>query len=69
MLIPPPAAAALGDHNAFVLGLEVMDRTALTLCMDNGIPIIVFDMNVSGNIRRVVMGDDIGTLVGMSRTA
>jgi uridylate kinase len=49
---------------ALQLGLEVMDNTALTLCMDNGIPIIVFDMNVEGNIRRVVMGDDIGTLVG-----
>lgn len=49
---------------ALQLGLEVMDNTALTLCMDNGVPIIVFDMNVSGNIRRVVMGEDIGTLVG-----
>jgi uridylate kinase len=36
----------------------------LTLCMDNDIPIIVFDMNASGNIRRVVMGEPIGTLVG-----
>jgi uridylate kinase len=49
---------------ALQLGLEVMDNTALTLCMDNNIPIIVFDMNVPGNIRRVVMGEDIGTLVG-----
>jgi uridylate kinase len=46
------------------LGLEVMDNTALTLCMDNNLPIVVFDMNVPGNIRRVVMGDRIGTLVG-----
>jgi uridylate kinase len=46
------------------LGLEVMDNTALTLCMDNNVPIIVFDMNVPGNIRRVVMGERIGTLVG-----
>jgi uridylate kinase len=51
---------------ALQLGLEVMDNTALTLCMDNNIPIIVFDMNVAGNIRRVVMGEDIGTLVGRS---
>ena len=50
--------------NVLQLGLEVMDNTALTLCMDNDIPIIVFDMNVPGNIRRVVMGDAIGTLVG-----
>jgi uridylate kinase len=45
------------------MGLEVMDNTALTLCMDNGLPIIVFDMNVPGNIRRVVSGEQIGTLV------
>ncbi len=44
-------------------GLQVMDSTALTLCMDNGLPIIVFDMNVPGNIARVVYGDPIGTLV------
>ncbi len=41
-----------------------MDNTALTLCMDNGIPIVVFDMNVAGNIRRVVWGEQIGTYVG-----
>ena len=46
------------------LGLEVMDSTALTLCMDNGLPIIVFDMNVPGNIRRAVYGEPIGTFVG-----
>ena len=40
-----------------------MDNTALTLCMDNGLPIIVFDMNVPGNIGRVVFGEGIGTLV------
>jgi uridylate kinase len=45
------------------MGLEVMDNTALTLCMDNELPIIVFDMNVPGNIRRVVYGEPIGTLV------
>ena len=44
-------------------GLEVMDSTAMTLCMDNELPIIVFDMTVPGNIRRVVFGEPIGTLV------
>ena len=44
-------------------GLEVMDNTALTLCMDNGTPIVVFDLLTPGNIERVVMGDDIGTRV------
>jgi uridylate kinase len=45
-------------------GLQVMDNTALTLCMDNDLPIVVFDMNVPGNIRRAVFGETIGTLVG-----
>ena len=45
-------------------GLEVMDATALTLCMENNIPIIVFDVNVAGNIRRAVWGEPIGTFVG-----
>jgi uridylate kinase len=45
-------------------GLAVMDNTALALCMDNNIPIIVFDMNVPGNIRKVVWGERIGTYVG-----
>ncbi len=48
-------------------GLEVMDNTALTLCMDNALPIIVFDMGVKDNIRRVIWGDDIGTFVGKRR--
>ena len=44
-------------------GIDVMDNTALTLCMDNKLPIIVFDLLKEGNIERVVMGDEIGTLV------
>jgi len=44
--------------------LRIMDATAISLCMDNGIPLIVFDIGVSGNIRRAVMGEPIGTLVG-----
>lgn len=44
-------------------GLRVMDATATSLCMDNGIPIIVFNMLVPGNIRRTVMGEDTGTTV------
>ena len=40
-----------------------MDNTALTLCMDNDLPIVVFNMNVAGNIRRVVFGEAIGTIV------
>ena len=45
-------------------GLGVMDSTAASLCMDNGIPIIVFDLTTPGNILKVVMGDNIGTYVG-----
>lgn len=45
-------------------GLEVMDSTAATLCMDNNIPIIVFDLTKTGNILKAVMGEDIGTYVG-----
>ena len=45
-------------------GLEVMDSTAMALCMDNNLPIIVFDMSVRGNIRRVVDGEAIGSYVG-----
>ena len=44
-------------------GIDVMDNTALTLCMDNKLPIIVFDLLKEGNIERVVRGDEIGTLV------
>ena len=45
-------------------GLGVMDSTAASLCMDNGIPIIVFDLTRSGNILKVVQGQNIGTYVG-----
>jgi uridylate kinase len=44
-------------------GLQVMDAAAIALCMDNGIPIKVFNLRVRGNIERVVCGEDIGSLV------
>jgi uridylate kinase len=40
-----------------------MDMTAFTLCMENNLPIIVFDMNRPGNLKRVVTGDHVGTIV------
>jgi len=43
--------------------LKVMDSTAISLCMDNGMPIVVFNMNQYGNIKRVVLGDRVGTTV------
>jgi len=46
-------------------GLKVMDSTAFTLSQENELPIIVFDMNKSGNLKKVVMGESIGTLVNL----
>jgi uridylate kinase len=44
-------------------GLQVMDSTAISLCMDNQVPIIIFNSSIRGNIRRVIMGEKIGSLV------
>ncbi|MBD2107943.1 MULTISPECIES: UMP kinase [unclassified Nodosilinea] len=46
--------------------LKVMDSTAIALCKDNNIPIMVFDLSVPGNIKRALMGESIGTIVGES---
>jgi uridylate kinase len=48
---------------AYSKGLNVMDMTAFTLCKENNVPIIVFDMNTPGNLARVTSGETIGTLV------
>ncbi len=53
----------LGYLEVLNRGIEVMDNTALTLCMDNDVPIVVFNLLVPGNIERVVLGEKIGTLV------
>lgn len=45
------------------LGLNVMDMTAFTLCMENNLPIIVFDINEADNLRKIIIGEPIGTLV------
>lgn len=44
-------------------GLKVMDSTAISLCMDNHLPIVVFNLNVKGNIKRACFGEKVGTLV------
>ena len=44
--------------------LKVMDRTAITLCIDNRLPIVVFEMGVAGNLVRVLRGEPLGTRVG-----
>jgi uridylate kinase len=50
-------------------GLKVADATAFTLCMDNSLPIVVFDLLVQGNIGRAVRGESIGTLVSSNSVA
>ena len=44
-------------------GLKVMDATAISLCMDNKLPIVVFNLRTAGNVRRVIMGEPVGTTV------
>lgn len=55
------------DHLTFLdvlnKGLKVMDSTAISLCMDNDIPLIVFNMMESGNMKRVILGEKIGTFI------
>jgi uridylate kinase len=61
-----PAAELLAEVSYIEVlnrGLKVMDSTAITLCMDNGLPIVVFDLMADGLIGRILAGDQIGTLV------
>ena len=53
----------LGFEEAIQKNLQFMDQTAIQLCRENGLPIIVFDMNVPGNIQKVVVGEVVGTTV------
>jgi len=53
----------LSFNDAYEQQLKIMDLTAFTLCSQNNLPIIVFDMNTEGNLKRVVLGENIGTLV------
>ncbi|MBL4653363.1 MAG: UMP kinase [Flavobacteriales bacterium] len=50
-------------NEVYEKGLNIMDMTAFTLCNENKLPIIVFDMNKPGNLQRVVLGEQVGTLV------
>lgn len=49
----------------YAKGLNVMDMTAFTLCKENNLPIIVFDMNLPGNLLKLMRGEDVGTLITM----
>jgi uridylate kinase len=53
----------ISHHEALTRNLKVMDSTALSLCMDNHLPIYVFNMNDEANIDRIVSGERVGTLV------
>ena len=60
----PISLPAISRHlKVLEQGLKVMDATAISLCMDNRLPIVVFNLRTAGNLRRVVMGDAVGTLV------
>jgi uridylate kinase len=54
---------AVSHFEVLSRGLQVMDSTAITFCMDNSLPIIVFDVTEAGNIHRALVGEPIGTLV------
>ena len=61
-----PSAEKYGSitfDEAYAKGLNVMDLTAFTLCKENNLPIVVFDMNKKGNLKKIVAGEKIGTLV------
>ena len=53
----------VGWQEALERGLRVMDSTAISLCMDNKLPIIVFNIRVPGNIRRILVGEEVGSVV------
>lgn len=53
----------LSFQEAYEKGLNIMDMTAFTLCQENDLPIIVFDMNKPGNLLKIVQGEEVGTLI------
>jgi uridylate kinase len=53
----------LSFQDAINKGLKIMDTTAFTLCQENKVPIIVFDMNKKGNLAQLVKGEEVGTLI------
>ncbi|WP_194972904.1 UMP kinase [Aquiflexum lacus] len=55
--------STLSFQEAYEKNLNIMDMTAFTLCQENNLPIVVFDMNKPGNLEKIVEGQDIGTLI------
>jgi uridylate kinase len=56
--------ATLSYEKALADNLKIMDSTAFALCKDNKMPIIVFDVNKKGNLTKLVLGEEVGTVVG-----
>jgi uridylate kinase len=56
---------SISFEDVYAKRLKVMDRTAITLCQENHLPIVVFDMGVPGNLLRLLQGEELGTHVGM----
>ena len=50
-------------QEAYEKNLNIMDMTAFTLCQENNLPIIVFDMNEKGNLKKIISGEEVGTLI------
>ena len=70
--IPDAPAVVQGERHityreVLSLGLEVMDTTAISLCMDNKLPIVVFDLTRAGNIKRIVLGEPVGSIVSAEK--
>lgn len=55
--------STLSFQEAYQKNLNIMDMTAFTLCQENNLPIVVFDMNKSGNLEKIIAGEEIGTLI------
>ena len=54
----------IGHMDVITKGLKVMDATAITFCMDKNLPIVVFDLLARGNVKSILRGESVGTLVG-----
>jgi len=61
--------ANISFKDVFEKGLNVMDMTAFTLCKENNLPIVVFNMNTPGNLKRLIEGEQVGSLVSMDEIA
>ena len=64
LILKDPSATRyddIGFNEVYEKGLKVMDMTAFTLCNENDLPIVVFDMNKEGNLQKIIDGEKVGT--------